>query len=111
MTPEPELMQPTWPMPLVHQVAMRIMGFTPYGHHERFVAWWRQCGSLAIVEYFVIHPQLRLTGYVLVAFEDMRAFLRERGVKTVLAVAFRGAPLWKRLGFVETEPGYLRGTV
>lgn len=104
-------MTPTWPMPLAHQVAMRVMGFTPFGHHDRFVVWWRQFGSVAVVEYFVIRPELRLTGYVLVAFEDTRAFLRERGVRLVFAYAQRAAVLWKRLGFVETEPGFLRGTV
>lgn len=94
-------------MPYSHQLLMRLMGFEPFGHHERFVLWWKQRGPIAMLEYFAIHPVLRGSGYVRIATQDMREFLVARGVRLVVALAGRYAPLWRRLGMVQ-DNGYLR---
>lgn len=96
-----------WPMPRSHQLVMRLLGFEPYGHHDRFVVWWKQRGPIVMLEYIALHPVLRGTGYVRLALEDMRVFLRSRGVQLVVVIAGRHTPLWRRLGMVE-DHGYLR---
>lgn len=100
-------MTPEWPIPLAHQAVVRAWGFQWLGHHGRFAVAWRQRGPVVVVEYFVVHPRLRDGRYVRLAFADGVEFMRARGVRYVVACARRMAPLWRRLGMRETEPGWL----
>lgn len=96
-----------WPVPVEHQKLLRAFGFTLYGHHGRFAFAYAKRGPVAIVEYFVLHPRLRDGRYLRLAYLDVLDHLRQLGVRYMVAFAPRMAPIWRRLGMQETEPGWL----
>lgn len=101
-------MKITWPMPSENREFLRERGWEFYGQHGRFVAAYLRHGPVAIVEHFVLAPEVRDGRYVRVAFNDLKAHLREIGVRWVVAYAVAMAPLWRRMGMTETERGWLR---
>jgi hypothetical protein len=96
-----------WPVPPKHQATLRAHGFTMHGHHGRFAFAFAKRGPVAIVEYFVLHPRLRGGRYLRLAYLDVLDHLRQLGVRYVVAYAPKAAPIWRRLGMRETEPGWL----
>lgn len=97
-----------WPPTPHMQALVKELGFQWFGHHGRFAVAYKRRGPIVLIEHFVVHPRLRDFRYVRIAFNDGVEFFRALGVRYVVAFAVRMAPVWRRLGMQESEPGVLR---
>lgn len=97
-----------WPVPPENRELLDLLGFEWFGHHGRFAVAYLRHGPVAIAEHFVIHPELRNGRYVHVAFNDFVEHLHSVGVMWGIAYAPKMAPMWRRMGMTETEPGWLQ---
>lgn len=97
-----------WPVPPEHRTMLCALGFEWYERPGSFAVAYLHHDLVALVEYFVLCPELRNGRHVRVAFNDLKEHLRGLGVRWTIAYAPKMAPLWRRMGMTETERGWLK---